>query len=133
MDRTATCSCGQLSVTIRGDPFAHGICSCIECQKMSGSAFSYSGYWQKAAIQRIDGESTVWRRVSDAGRWNDNHFCPACGSVVFAYVEFDENAINICIGNFADPSFPPPVYAAWNKFKHAWFEIPPGCEVADTQ
>jgi hypothetical protein len=42
--------------------------------------------------------------------------------------------INIAIGNFADPSFPPPTYAVWNMHKHPWVEVPESCEIRhDTQ
>jgi hypothetical protein len=133
MDRTAVCSCGQLSVTVSGDPAMHGICSCLECQKTSGSAFSYSGYWPNAAVQRISGRSTVWRRSSDSGRWADTYFCPVCGSTVYGYSEFAPDAINISIGNFAAPDFAVPSYAGWCKYKHAWVEVPASCEVMDTQ
>ena len=133
MERTATCSCGQLSVTVSGDPETHGICSCLECQKQSGSAFSYSGYWRKSAVRRTSGQSTVWRRTSDFGRWGDSYFCPVCGATVYAYMEMDPDAINIMIGNFADPNFPPPKYAAWNVSKHDWTVFPSSCETWETQ
>jgi hypothetical protein len=133
MIRTAVCSCGQLSVTVSGDPEMHGICSCFECQKASGSAFSYAGYWPNSAVRKISGRSTVWRRSSDAGRWSDTYFCPVCGSAVYSYAEFAPDAINIAIGNFADPHFPPPKYAAWNRTKHDWVPIPQSSEAWDTQ
>jgi hypothetical protein len=133
MLRTAVCGCGQLSVGIEGEPAFHGLCSCLECQRASGSAFNYSGYWPKSAVRGIGGKSTVWRRSSDAGRWVDTHFCPVCGSSVFAYAEFAPDMINIAIGNFADPGFPPPAYAVHNVHKHPWVAVPPGCDSHDTQ
>lgn len=133
MDRTATCSCGQVAVTVRGDPKMHGICSCLECQKQTGSTFSHQGYWPKSAVQRIAGPTTAWRRSSDAGRWVDTHFCPVCGSAVYFYVEFDPDAICIAIGNFADPGFPPPQYSVWQRHKHPWIQVPAECNATDTQ
>ncbi|MGH6718417.1 MAG: GFA family protein [Alphaproteobacteria bacterium] len=127
MDRTAVCGCGQLSVTVRGEPGFHGLCSCLECQKASGSAFSYSGYWPKAAVQGIAGTSTVWRRISAKGRWLDTYFCPVCGSAVYGYAEFAPDMINVAIGNLADPGFPPPQYAVWNENKHPWVHVPEAC------
>lgn len=133
MERTAACSCGRLSVTLSGDPLAHGICSCLECQRATGSAFSYTAYWPRSAIVRISGDSSVWRRSSDAGRWAETHFCPVCGSAVYRYAEFLPDTINVSIGSLADPSFATPQYAAWSRHKHAWLEIPPLCQVMDTQ
>jgi hypothetical protein len=133
MERTATCSCGQLSVTVEGDPQMHGICSCLVCQKASGTPFSHTGYWPKAQVVSLSGNATVWRRISDSGRWMDTHFCPICGSAVYGYAEFDPHGINIAIGNFADPTFAPPQYAMWNRFKHSWIEFPEWCATNETQ
>jgi len=133
MERTAACSCGQLAVTIAGDPEFHGLCSCLECQKSSGSAFSYSGYWPKSAVRSIRGDSTRWRRIAESGRWNDTHFCPTCGSAVYWYSEAVPDMINVAIGNFGDPGFPPPAYHVWSSSKHAWVTEPEGCEVHKTQ
>lgn len=133
MQRTAVCSCGQLSVSVEGDPLYHGICSCFECQKVSGSAYTYSGYWPKSALKEITGESKCWRRTSDSGRWLDQYFCPTCSSAVYSYVEYDPDVINVAIGNFADPSFPPPTYALWNECKLPWVEIPKNCKIFQRQ
>lgn len=133
MDRTARCSCGQLAVTVGGDPKMHAICSCLECQKLTGSVFSYQGYWPKSAVRQIAGSSTVWRRTSDAGRWVDTHFCPVCGSAVYFHAEFDPDAICVSIGNLADPGFPPPQYSVWQRCKHHWVQAPPACVVMDAQ
>lgn len=127
MQRTAVCTCGQLSVTVAGDPAFHGLCSCLECQKLTGSAFSYSGYWPKEAVRRIAGENKSWRRGSDSGRWLDQHFCPTCSCAVFGYAEFAPDMINVSIGNFTDPGFPPPTYAVWNEHRHPWVALPDAC------
>jgi hypothetical protein len=111
----------------------HGICSCRECQKLSGSAFYYHGYWPKSAVRQINGKSTAWRRTSDAGRWVDSSFCPVCGSAVYSFAEFDPDSICISIGSFADPEFPVPQYSIWQRHKHAWVRIPESCEAMDTQ
>jgi len=133
VDRTARCSCGQLSVTVRGDPTMHGICSCIECQRLTGSSFYHHGYWAKSTVRQITGESTTWRRISEAGRWVDNYFCPVCGTGLYSLAEFDSDLICVSIGSFGDPSFPAPQYSIWQRHKHAWVQIPATCEAMDTQ
>jgi hypothetical protein len=133
VERTASCACGQLSVTVRGDPKMHGICSCLECQKLTGSTFFHHGYWPISAVQALSGKSASWRRSSDSGRWTDNHFCPLCGSCVYAFAEFDPDVICISIGSFADPAFPAPQYSIWERHKHSWLQIPRDCERLDTQ
>lgn len=133
MERTAKCACGQLSVTIEGDPEFHGVCSCLACQRMTGSAFDYSGYWLKTAVKTISGAHKSWRRSSDSGRWLETNFCPVCGSTVFGYGEWAPDKIFLTIGAFADPGFPPPEYAVWNKHKHSWVEVPERCQSSEEQ
>jgi len=133
MERTAACSCGQLAITVDGQPAHHGLCSCLACQRESGSAFTYGGYWPRAAVMRIDGESARWRRIADSGKWLERHFCPRCGSAVFTYAEWAPDMVNIGIGSFADPGFPPPDYAVWNRHRHPWVTLHPDWMCHDEQ
>src|SRR5262245_16072169 len=127
MNRTAACSCGQLKVVMSGKPRSVAACSCIECQKSTGSVFGISSYWPKSAVVAIEGESKAWRRGSDSGRWVDSYFCPTCASTVYWYMEAAPGAIGISAGNFADPNFEPPTYAVWSETKHPWVSFPVGC------
>lgn len=34
------------------------------------------------------------------------------------------NLIGVAVGAFADPAFPRPEQAVWDKDKHAWVELP---------
>ena len=56
----------------------------------------------------------------------------AAASAVLEEV-FAPDKINIPIGAFADPRFPSPTYAVWNRCKHAWVEVPASCESHDRQ
>ena len=133
MERTATCSCGQLSVSMEGDPQMHGLCHCLQCQTMSASAFTYSGYWPKPAVRKITGNATCWRKISESGRGIDIYFCPVCGGKVYWYLDFNENLIGLPIGAFTNRTFPPPVYSLWQESKVSWVEIPSSCKTFDRQ
>jgi hypothetical protein len=37
--RTASCSCGQLTVVTAGDPIRVSVCHCLACQRRTGSVF----------------------------------------------------------------------------------------------
>ncbi|MGH6892764.1 MAG: GFA family protein [Dongiaceae bacterium] len=124
MTHMAACSCAQLSITVSGKPKEVLLCHCLECQKYTGSAFGVSTYWPKSSVQSIGGESRKFRRISDAGRWIDRHFCPTCGNTVYWYVEFDLDAIGIPIGNFANPLALMPDASYWNRSRHIWLRIP---------
>jgi hypothetical protein len=57
-ERTASCGCGNLKVTARGEPSEVYVCSCLNCQRESGSAFSYGAIYPEAAVS-IAGERKV--------------------------------------------------------------------------
>jgi len=133
MARSARCSCGQLSVVVTGEPQEVLLCHCFECQRYSGSAFGVSTYWPKASVQSITGESKTFRRISDAGRWIERHFCSTCGDTVYWYAEFDIGGIGIPIGVFADPRSLTPISSYWHRSKHSWVEVPEEWRQYDTE
>ena len=38
--RRASCSCGQLQLTIEGEPSRIAMCHCLECQRRTGAVIS---------------------------------------------------------------------------------------------
>jgi hypothetical protein len=76
--RTASCTCGALRVTTRGAPEIVNACSCFNCQKRSGSSFTYTAFFPNDAIE-IKGETCCYRETRAAGRWHEVSFCVICG------------------------------------------------------
>ena len=121
--RTAACSCGQLSISLQGDPQDVLICHCRECQKATGAPFGVSTYWSKEAIVDIRGNSQTFSRVSDAGRMLENHFCPTCGGRPFWYADFAPNSVGVALGNFEESDLPWPTDEYWTVRKHPWCAV----------
>ena len=130
MNREASCSCGQLRVTVAGDPVRISVCHCLECQKRTGSAFGFQARWRREQV-RIEGESTAWSRRGDDGSTAEFHFCPTCGSTVWYRIDDMPEFIAVAAGNFADPAFPPPVFSVYEERRHAWVSVPAGAERMD--
>ena len=125
--RNASCNCGQLSVSYDGpDPQRISLCQCIECQKRTGSAFS----WQaRLPIEHvtIEGQSSTCVSQGGAGhvsllrqRGGPFHFCPECGSTVYWEISAAPELLGVAIGTFADPTFPPPMIAGFAAEGAAW-------------
>jgi hypothetical protein len=131
--RVASCACGALRVTVRGEPARINACSCHHCQRRSGSAFSYSAFFPDAAVVSIEGERRDWRGFADSGRWHDYSFCPACGVMVFFRMEWLPGMIMVAVGCFADQDFPAPPKFYWSSRKHRWLTVPEGIEALETQ
>ncbi|NUQ18458.1 MAG: GFA family protein [Sphingomonas sp.] len=126
-DRTASCRCGQLRVTVTGEPVRVSVCHCLNCKKRSGSAFAVQARWPSAQVQ-IDGASNTFVKVADSGNRATFHFCPDCGSDVYYEIDgkFDHkfnDLIAIPLGTFDNPSFATPAYSVWESRKHDWLEI----------
>ena len=49
--REASCSCGQLRLTVEGDPVRISMCHCLACQRRTGSAFGMQARWPKEQVE----------------------------------------------------------------------------------
>ena len=122
--RRAACSCGQLQVTIEGDPSRIALCHCLACQSRTGAVISNQARFRRDQVT-ISGKSTEWMRTAESGNAMTYHFCPTCGSTVYWENEGFSGQVNIAIGNFADPNFPAPTIAVWEQSRHPWVSLPP--------
>jgi hypothetical protein len=122
MTREAACSCGQLRVTVEGDPIRVSVCHCLACQRRTGSAFGAQARFPEDHV-RIAGRSTEYLRVSDDGEERRFFFCPDCGSTVFYRLESLPEAVAIPLGGFADPSFPAPWVSIYESRKLPWLTV----------
>lgn len=130
--RLARCLCGQLRVTVKGDPIRVYGCSCFECQRRTGSTFTYTAQFE-AASASIEGEYRTFKRLSDKGLEVETTFCPNCGSTMFNKRESMPGLIGVAVGTFNDPSFQPPKLIAWASRRHAWLVLPDGVGSLETQ
>ena len=126
--RTASCSCGQLTLTTQAEPVRVSICHCLACQRRTGSVFGAQARLPRSAVT-ISGESSQYVRVGDEGSKVVFSFCPKCGATVHYSVEgYDEENIAVPVGAFADPKFPAPTFSVYEERMHTWVSLPGGME-----
>jgi hypothetical protein len=118
--RTATCSCRAVELVLAGEPRRVYACSCLECQRCTGSAFSYRAIYADSAVVSKKGEIRSWRRSGSSGQWLEQTFCTACGSVVFMRAEALKDALSVSVGCLEDRDFPAPQMLHWPDRKHRW-------------
>lgn len=122
--RTASCSCGQLSIQVEGEPRGVGICNCLACQRRTGSVFAALASFPTPF--NVYGNATEYLRVGDQGAQFLFRFCPVCGTTVFhTEVGYDES-VSVAVGAFADPQFPAPRVSVYDCRRHPWVQLPPG-------
>ena len=122
--RRAACSCGQLSLTIEGEPARISMCHCLECQRRTGAVLANQARFRRDQIT-FAGQATAWTRSSDSGNAITFRFCPVCGSTVYWEGHGFPGFVAVAIGTFADPTSRRPTIAVWEEARHAWVTLPP--------
>ncbi|MDE4303506.1 GFA family protein [Phaeobacter gallaeciensis] len=104
---SAGCLCGAVRITARGRPRRVGICHCLECRKHHGALFYAAAVFPEDAVS-VTGET---------GAYEGRHFCPRCGSSVFARTD-DE--IELHLGALDAPDQLVPEYEIWTRRRESW-------------
>ena len=125
--RLASCSCGQLTAQVIGDPVRISICHCLACQRRTGGPFAEQARFPRAQVTPA-GISTTYIRVGDEGPGARFHFCPRCGATVYYEPLGLPDFVAIPVGAFADPGFPAPTVSVYEERMHAWVRPPDDAE-----
>lgn len=126
-ERIASCSCGQLTAEVTGEPLRISICHCLACQRRTGSVFGAQARFSRENV-KVSGASTEYARTGDSGSTARFHFCPACGATVLYELEGAGEFIGVPVGAFADPGFPAPRVSIYEERMHGWVVPPPDAE-----
>jgi len=78
---TSACACGAVRVSLHGPAYVMLLCSCIDCQKSSGTGHSAVAF-VNAEDFTVTGEVTSYTRPADSGAAFTRHFCPHCGTPI---------------------------------------------------
>ena len=107
---SAGCLCGDIRLTIAGDPYRVGLCHCLNCRKHHGALFFAAAIFPVSAVT-VSGETKSF---------SNRHFCPRCGSSVFAR---SDDEIEVHLGAFDAPDSFVPTYELWTLRREGW--LPP--------
>ncbi|MDB5613181.1 MAG: hypothetical protein JWQ22_834 [Devosia sp.] len=104
---TGGCLCGDVRIEARGEPYRVAICHCLDCRKHHGALFYAAAIFPQDAVS-VTGETHHYKH---------RHFCPRCGSSVFARWE-DE--VEVHLGTLDAPDQFRPTYESWVVRREAW-------------
>ena len=83
LDLTTTCDCGAIALHAQGQPISMFQCACLNCQKASGSGHSSIVLFRQTDAG-VTGLTKTFVRPADSGATFTRHFCPECGTTIFA-------------------------------------------------
>lgn len=104
------CLCGDVRITATDRPYRVGLCHCLDCRKHHGSLFHASAIFPEDSVT-IEGKT---------GDYAGRHFCPRCGSSVFAK---SGDEIEISLGSLDAIDQLRPTYELWTIRRESW--LPP--------
>lgn len=87
-----------------------GVCHCLDCRKHHGALFFAAAIFPSEAVT-VEGAT---------GEYRGRHFCPRCGSSVFA--RYDDE-VELHLGTLDAPNGFVPTYENWTVRRESW--LPP--------
>ena len=127
---TATCACGNASITVSAGPLMLGVCHCTNCKRRTGSAFGMSAYFARDAVIRQEGATKTYAFHHAAQNHDqERHFCVRCGTTLFWFVSSLPDKIGIAGGCFADEGLAEPSYSVTDGKREPWVSLPANWKV----
>lgn len=124
---TASCVCGQLKLTARGEPIRVSLCHCFACQQRTGSVFGAQARFRVVQV-RLQGDYSEYERIGDSGGRIVYSFCPNCGSTISYRLVNEPETVAVPLGAFCDPGSFTPRFSVYEDRMHDWVLMPPGIE-----
>ncbi len=122
---TATCACGNATISVNRGPSDLGICHCTNCKRRTGSAFGISAYFDIDAVTERTGNTSVYSLRNDFHNHEQHrHFCTTCGTTLYWFVSTLPSKIGIAGGCFDNESLPEPTYTTNDRKRYEWLSIP---------
>ena len=113
------CLCGKVNYTINAEPLKMAQCNCLDCQRSSGTGHFSLAFFPKDKVS-IEGDTSSFTTKADDGPEITRHFCPECGSRLFATNNVNTSLMSIAVGCVDDHSWFKPQAIVYNKRKPAW-------------
>lgn len=119
MNNSGKCLCGDVSFTVEGAPVRMAQCHCDDCRKTTGTGHIVQAFFPKDKVV-ITGTTSTYENTSDAGTTRTRHFCPNCGSRLFAENSKTPGAIGIAVGVFDNSEWFRPDVILYHTKRPQW-------------
>src|SRR5262245_56622820 len=115
------CHCGYVRFEAEADPETTTICSCTDCQTMSGAPLRAIVATRPGTFVLLSGKPTEYRKTADSGNVRLQAFCPHCGTPIYATSTGDEpKAYNVRLGSLRQRNELVPRRQIFVRSQQAW-------------
>lgn len=125
--RTGRCACGQVTLTIVGEPVQTRQCWCRQCQQIAAGGPTHNAIFAKDDVT-ITGNVGSNGYVAASGNTLTQSFCPSCGSSLYAESSARPQFRTIRLGAIDEPHGLRPQMAIWTDEAPDWAVIDPAME-----
>ena len=112
------CQCGNIRYEITEKPSLVYTCHCVDCQRITSSAFSTGVAVPETAFRLTAGKPRAIERMPDSGRLNTRFVCPDCTSWVYSMPR--SGIVRVRAGSLDDTSWLRPTRHIWTRSKQPW-------------
>ena len=127
---TGHCLCGKVEYSISSEPLRMAQCHCEHCQRSTGTGHMSLAFFNKDDV-KIKGDTSSYTTTADDGAQLTRHFCPECGSRLFATNSVKTTMMSIAVGCLEDNSWFKPGGIVYNKRKPDWDFMDPNLPTFD--
>jgi hypothetical protein len=113
------CLCGAVRFISKAKPVRMAQCHCRDCQRVSGAGHTSNALFEAANVE-VTGRTSSFALKADSGNTLTRHFCPICGSRVFATNSGRPGMIVLPAGSFDDSSWFSPQAVLYTRSRHDW-------------
>ncbi len=127
MSYTGRCACGSIALVIAGEPAATRQCWCRQCQQIAAGGPTQNAIFKGDDVT-ITGSlrSSTWAAAS--GNVLTFHFCPSCGTQIFAQSSARPHLKTVRFGAIDQPHGLKPDMIIWTDDAPSWAHIDPALE-----
>ncbi len=118
------CQCGACSYTVNAEPFVAYTCHCLECQKLTSSAFASCAQLPSESVEVTSGNPATRKRVADSGNTLETWFCRSCGSALFSQNSARPRIRTVYLGTLEHSEDVRVNAHIWVKRKLPWVTLP---------
>lgn len=118
-----TCACGAVSLRVAGTVKSMFMCSCLDCQRASGTGHSAAVAVASGDVA-VTGETRSFDRPAASGATTTRWFCPICGTPLLARSSRATELTLLPVGLFAGAEWFVPNQLIFARSHHDWDVVP---------